>query len=72
MCLGAIFWARAERYYFSATREDAARAGFDDASIYSELNVKAEERSIPGRRVDIEERYLPFVEWARSPNKQTY
>ena len=29
MCLGAIYWARPRAVFFSATREDAAEAGFD-------------------------------------------
>ena len=30
MCLGAIYWARPEKIFFAATREDAAEIGFDD------------------------------------------
>src|SRR6202049_5075273 len=37
MCLGAIYWARLSRVYFASTAEDAAKAGFDDSFIYSEL-----------------------------------
>ena len=34
MCLGAIYWARPKKVWFSATRHDAAEAGFDDSEIY--------------------------------------
>ena len=72
MCLGAIFWARPNAYYFAATREDAARAGFDDEHIYRELNVKPEERSVRGHRIALAEGAEPFAAWARNPDKQSY
>src|SRR5690349_9812198 len=39
MCLGAIYWARPSHVFFSATKFDAANAGFDDAFIYHETDV---------------------------------
>lgn len=33
MCFGAIYWARPDKVFFAATREDAAQAGFDDDFI---------------------------------------
>ncbi len=39
MCLGAIYWARLARIYFANTAEDAAKIGFDDSFIYSELKA---------------------------------
>jgi tRNA(Arg) A34 adenosine deaminase TadA len=47
MCLGAIYWARPDRVYFSATRGDAAEAGFDDALIYNEVMRPPADRVIP-------------------------
>ena len=47
MCLGAIYWSRLARFYFSATRQDAAKASFDDSFIYDELPLAPEQRSIP-------------------------
>lgn len=47
MCLGAAYWARAERMYFAGLREDAAAAGFDDALIYEELGRPLEARKLP-------------------------
>ena len=34
MCLSAIWWARITKIYYANSRDDAARAGFDDAEIY--------------------------------------
>src|SRR5207302_7374032 len=34
MCLGAIYWARPNGYFFACNRHHAAKAGFDDAFIY--------------------------------------
>ena len=34
MCFGAIHWAKIPVCYYAATDEDAAEAGFSDASIY--------------------------------------
>ena len=72
MCLGAIFWARPDGYYFAATREAASQAGFDDEQIYRELTLKPEERSVRGSRMALDEASRPFEEWARNPNKLAY
>jgi tRNA(Arg) A34 adenosine deaminase TadA len=37
MCLAACHWARLDRIYYAASRDDAAAAGFDDALLYREL-----------------------------------
>jgi guanine deaminase len=37
MCLGAILWARMRAVYYTATRQDADAAGFDDAVFYQAL-----------------------------------
>jgi guanine deaminase len=37
MCLAAAYWARIPRVVFAASREDAARAGFDDDDLYGEM-----------------------------------
>ena len=56
MCLGAIYWSRLARFYFSATRQDAAKASFDDSFIYNELPLAPEQRSIPGVCLPAEDR----------------
>jgi tRNA(Arg) A34 adenosine deaminase TadA len=52
MCLAAIYWSRIERVYYAATRHDAADAGFDDAAIYGEIGLPADQRRIP--MIDVE------------------
>lgn len=72
MCLGAIYWARAEKYYFAASREDAALAGFDDSFIYDELSLAPAKRSIPGAYMPLKESLLPFSEWTNLPARLPY
>jgi guanine deaminase len=71
MCLGAIYWARPERFYFACSREDAAY-GFEDAFIYDELQRQPEERAISGQRLISAERLLPFEQWKWSQAKVSY
>jgi guanine deaminase len=72
MCLGAIYWARPRAVFFSATREDAAEAGFDDALIYDELALPPGARTLPMRRVLHPEAGAPFVAWAAKPDRVDY
>lgn len=72
MCLGAIYWARAGKYYFAASREDAARAAFDDSFIYDELSLAPAKRSIPGTYLPLKDSLLPFTEWANLPAREPY
>lgn len=72
MCLAAIYWSRADRIFIASDRHDAARAGFDDAFIYDELE------SAPAvRRVQIEQHLQDagaavFDEWIAKPDKVEY
>jgi guanine deaminase len=72
MCLGAIYWARLERYYYANTREDAARAGFDDSHIYDEIARPAELRAVQGSRVLLACAGEAFEAWLRSSAKVSY
>merc|ERR1711934_143627 len=42
MCYGAIHWAKIPRCIFSATAEDAAKAGFDDKFIYESIRKETD------------------------------
>ena len=72
MCLGAIYWARPRAVFFSATREDAAEAGFDDAFVYEELALPPGARTLPMRRVVHPEAQGPFLAWAAKPDRVEY
>lgn len=72
MCLGAIYWARPQAVYFAATRAEAARAGFDDALIYKELTVPADQRSIPMLQMMQDEAAKVLEEWGEKTDKKRY
>lgn len=72
MCLSAIYWARITRIFYAATREDAARIGFDDDLIYRELAHAPGERSIPTVRIDMKEARAVFDAWHDKPDKSPY
>ncbi len=40
MCYSAIFWARIKEVYFSASRKDARKIGFDDDKLFDILKGK--------------------------------
>lgn len=72
MCLGAIYWARPDRIFYAGTREDAAKAGFDDEFIYRELDLSAENRSIPMKQVCRKEATALFALWTEKEDKIDY
>lgn len=72
MCLGAIYWARPSRFYFCATRQDAALGGFDDEMIYAEMLLHPDKRAIPGQCVLNEMAQRAFEEWNQKAEKLLY
>jgi tRNA(Arg) A34 adenosine deaminase TadA len=72
MCLGAIYWSRLDAVYFSAKKEDAKDAGFDDSFIYEELNISPENRSIPMYQIKRDKGLVPFQEWKERGDKIEY
>jgi guanine deaminase len=72
MCLGAVYWARPDRIYFAASQHEAAAAGFDDAFIYTELALPAEERSISMERLLADSANEPFEAWRRFEARTHY
>ena len=72
MCMGAIYWARIARVYYACTRNDAARAGFDDSLIYDEIARPNNERKIPMVQTMRAEAAEVFREWETSANKVRY
>ena len=72
MCLGAIYWARIEKVYFAANREDAANAGFIDDFIYKEFSLPSEKRNLESSQVMRNEAVEVFVNWNKKEDKIPY
>jgi len=72
MCLGAIYWARLDRFFYGNSRADAAKIEFDDSFIYDEIGKQPEGRTIPGTPLLSREAAEGFAEWARSAKKVPY
>lgn len=72
MCFGAIYWARPDKVYFAATRQDAARAGFDDDFIYHEIDLAHSLRRIPFESMQSNEAITVFEDWKMKPDKTAY
>ncbi len=72
MCLAACYWAHLGRIFYAARAEDAARAGFDDAFLYSELALSVDKRKLPAQEMLREEAQASFAAWDASPYKQPY
>jgi len=72
MCLAAAYWARVDGIVYGATREDAARAGFDDAFIYEELGLPPEARRVAIQRLDGREARALLEEWAALAGRTPY
>jgi guanine deaminase len=72
MCLGAIYWSRPKKFYYAATKEDAARAGFDDSEIYKEIQLPIWLRKIPSEQLMKEEANRVFKSWIDLEHKTEY
>jgi len=72
MCLGALYWARPRAVYYSATRIDAAQAGFDDDLIYQEISTLPSKRSLPFEQVLPTAAYKLFSDWKLKVGKIRY
>lgn len=72
MCLGAIYWARLDRIFYAAAREDSAAAGFNDLFLYRETSLPIRERSIPTHNLARRAGQAPFRAWNESAGKIRY
>lgn len=72
MCLGAIYWARPNRVFFAATRNDASQFGFDDEFIYRELQVDPDSRTIPMLHIETQNALRVFEKWEKKKDKTEY
>jgi tRNA(Arg) A34 adenosine deaminase TadA len=72
MCMAAIYWSRPEKVYYANSKTDAAKIGFDDDFIYSEIALPYTERKIPLVRIMENEALEAFKEWALKTDKIHY
>ena len=72
MCLGAIYWARIDKLYYAGTKDDAAKADFDDSVIYREICLPMEKRQIPSTQLMHEKAVKLFDSWIDNEDKIQY
>ena len=72
MCLAAAYWARLDAVFYGAGADDAAKAGFDDASLYQQFSRKPAARSLPATQFLRDEAWASFAAWMAAPNKIDY
>jgi guanine deaminase len=72
MCLGALYWARPVCVFFANQAADAAKFGFDDAFIYSEIQLAHADRKIPMIQMMRKEALAAFRAWKQHPTKLRY
>jgi guanine deaminase len=72
MCMGAIYWARPDKVFYAATKEDAAKIQFDDQFIYEEFSKPLCERKLFLHQLMREEALIAFQKWKESEIKTLY
>jgi tRNA(Arg) A34 adenosine deaminase TadA len=72
MCFAASYWARLDAIYYGSSAADAARAGFDDAFLYTELRKDPAARMLPATQLLSEEAWSSFAAWIASGSKVEY
>ena len=72
MCLSAIYWARLDKLYFAASRNDAADAGFADEFLYEEISKDWKNRQLPAEQGLTEEAQKAFAAWKTKENRINY
>lgn len=73
MCLAASLWARLDRIVYAATAAQAADAGFDDASFYSQLRGGIS--TVVSAAIDHDPRpdaTAPFQAWTANLSRTEY
>lgn len=72
MCLASMYWARIDRYYYGCTQHDAKQIGFDDSFIYTEIELKAENRKIKSSQLLHKQALTAFQKWDAKEDKTEY
>lgn len=72
ICLGASYWSRITKVYFSVTRRDAAAIAFRDEFIYEESRKPAHERIVPVVHIPVDGAVDIFAAWTNEPGHISY
>lgn len=72
MCVGAIYWSRLDKVFYSNTKTDAKNIGFDDSFIYDEINRPIEQRKILFCNIKTDVAKEAFLLWKSSSEKIEY
>lgn len=72
MCLGAVYWARLDRVYYSCGLEGAEAIGFDDRLVYEELAKPEDERLIPMHQIHPGLGERAYLAWSGKPDRRPY
>ena len=72
MCLSALYWTGIKRICYGNTKDDTKSIGFDDASIYDQLKLAPEQRSIEYHRMMRSDALRAFYKWSSKEDKIKY
>ena len=72
MCMAALYWARPLVVYYANTKIDAARAGFDDSFIYTELALPSGARKLRTIHLPDDGAINSFEQWMKSQARIDY
>ena len=71
MCFSAIHWARLDKVYYGATKEEASKIGFDDGFLYDILEKKVKD-NVEFIQMNEKESNEVCEEWAKKEDKILY
>lgn len=72
MCICSALWARVDRVVYAASRDDAARGGFDDSVFYDLFTRDRETWSTPVDPVALDGSFAPFQAWLEHESRTHY
>ena len=72
MCLSAIYWAHLDKLFYAATKDDAAKANFDDSMIYEEISKPKDQRKLQSVQLMREDAVKVFEKWIEKKDKIPY
>jgi guanine deaminase len=72
MCYSAIHWAKIKKFYYGATRKDAAAIGFDDEYLYAVLSGEKKDDTLDKEAMDREKCLEAFDQFTEDKNRTMY